>query len=145
MFLDFIGPSDFLPTDVYKDWSMEVMRNDVDWSTRQDFNDSDRQLRVLVSMEKNGEEWRKQYWMRKAESFRKVLEAAAKDFKVPLRMAKFSIKHPDFQLNIPVRSNSYIGDFRESLGLFQHGQNSVKLKLKRSDQSNEVHDDDYVI
>ena len=78
-------------------------------------------------------------------SGRKVLEAAAKDFKVPLRRAKFSIKHPDFQLNIPVRSNSYIGDFRESLGLFQHGQNSVKLKLKRSDQSNEVHDDDYVI
>ena len=138
MFLEFIGPSDFLPTDVYKDWSMEVMRKNVDWSTRQDFNDVSRQLHVLVSMDSRNA---KHYMMRKAESFRKVIESAAQYFKVPLRSAKFFLVHTF----IRVRSDNYIGDFRESLSLFQYGQNYVQLTLERGDQGNEIHDDDNFI
>ena len=138
MFLEFIGPSDFLPTDVYKDWSMEVMRKNVDWSTRQDFNDVSRQLHVLVSMDSRNA---KHYMMRKAESFRKVIESAAQYFKVPLRSAKFFLVHTF----IRVRSDNYIGDFLESLSLFQHGQNYVQLTLERGDQSNEIHNDDNIV
>merc|ERR1719192_987034 len=109
MFLEIIGPSDFLPIDVYKEWSMEVMRNNVDWSTRQDFNDVERQVRVFVSTDRhftpsNG----KLYTMRKTESFRKIIETASKDFKVPARSAKFFIGCTCNR----VHSDNYIRDFR---------------------------------
>ena len=135
MFLEIIGPSDFLPIDVYKKWSMEVMRNNVDWSTRQDFNDVERQVRVMVSTDNsrcshsavNG----KLYRMRKTESFRKILEAAAKDFKVPARSAKFFIAYSFNR----VHSDNYIRDFRESLSLFEHNTYiDIKLRIQRGDQ-----------
>ena len=141
MFLEIIGPSDFLPIDVYKEWSMEVMRNNVDWSTRQDFNDVERQVRVMVSTDNsrhshspvNG----KLYRMRKTESFRKIIDAAAKDFNVPARNAKFFIFIP-FHISytfIRVHSDNYIRDFRESLALFEHNTYiDIKLRIQRGDQ-----------
>ena len=134
MFLEIIGPSDFLPIDVYKEWSMEVMRNNVDWSTRQDFNGV--QVRVMVSIStdnnrhftpSNG----KLYTMRKNESFRKIIETASKDFKVPARSAKFFIAYSFNR----VHSDNYIRDFRESLSLFEHYTYiDIKLRIQRGDQ-----------
>ena len=102
---------------------MEVMKNDVAGGTRQDFNDLGRQLRVEVKMYSRNE---KHYRMRKVETFRKVMEAAAKDFNVPLRFAEFKLAHS----NIRVTSDNYFEDFRDSPGLIQFGQNTIKLILQ---------------
>ena len=123
MFVKFIGPSDFLPTAVYKEWSMEVMKNDVAGGTRQDFNDLSRQLRVEVKMCSRNE---KHYRMRKVQTFRKVLEAAAKAFNVPLRFAEFKLARS----NIRVTSDNYFEDFRESLCPIQFRQNYIELILQ---------------
>ena len=69
--------------------------------------------------------------MRKTESFRKILEAAAKDFKVPARSAKFFIAYSFNR----VHSDNYIRDFRESLSLFEHNTYiDIKLRIQRGDQ-----------
>ena len=102
---------------------MEVMKNDVAGGTRQDFNDLSRQLRVEVKMCSRNE---KHYRMRKVQTFRKVLEAAAKAFNVPLRFAEFKLARS----NIRVTSDNYFEDFRESLCPIQFRQNYIELILQ---------------
>ena len=108
---------------------MEVMKKEEDEGTRQDFNDLERQLCVVVNFDYTENE--KHYRMKKVETFRKVLKAAAEDFNVPLRFAEFKLTHS----NIPVTSDNYFEDYRErasnlySRGLIQFGQNMNTIKL----------------
>ena len=125
MFVEFIGPSDFLPTAVYKEWSMEVMKNNVDEGTRQDFNDLERQLCVVVKMCYTENE--KHYRMKKVETFRKVLKAAAEDFNVPLRFAEFKLTHS----NIPVTSDNYFEDYQWRASYLYSRGLSLKLVVRK--------------